>query len=241
MGLRDFFSSSGRKATRLDKQIKTVTNKYTQSAERYAAMEALLEVASEEALVGLMRRFTIVSSKSIEDEEEKGWVYRQVSGLGDKVLPAVKRFCLEHDNVAWALRIVEDVADEEQEWTILDALLEAHPAGYERDASKKRQILTHVAEIEDPQVPDILARYLEDHDEDVRIFVVEQLTDIADEKVMDAFVDRLVNPDEDSLRLRNKILDGLAELGWDISARKDEISKNIGNEHALEKGKVVRR
>lgn len=242
MGLRDLFSSTGRQKTRLDKAIKTATNPYTQSAERYAAMEQLLAECSEESLVGLMRRFTMVSTKSIEDEEEKGWAYRELSGLGAKALPAVKRFCLEHDNIAWALRIVEDVADEAQEWEIIDALLEKHPPEYERDPSKKIQLLTHVAEIDDPSVPDILGRYLGDPDEGVRFFCAEQLLDIGDEaKSKELLIARLVDESEDSLRIRTKILDGLADRGWDVSPWIAKLGKRLGNEHAVEGGKIVRR
>ena len=242
MGLKDLFSSSGRAKSRLDKSIKAATNKYNQSAERYAAMEALLADGSDEALVGLMKRFTIVSTKSIEDEEEKGWAYRQLSGLGAKALPAAKQFCLEHDNIAWALRIVEDVANEEQEWEILDALLTQHPPGYERDPSKKIQLLTHVAEIEDPSVAKTLTRYLEDHDEGVRFLCVEQLLDIADEaQTKAALVGRLINEKEDSLRLRTRILDGLSDLGWDVSEWSDDIVQRIGSEHELKGGKIQRR
>lgn len=242
MGLKDLFSSTGRQKSRLDKAVKTATNPYTQSVERYAAMEQLLADGSEDSLVGLMRRFTVVSTKSIEDEEEKGWVYRQLSGLGPKVLPATKRFCLEHENIAWALRIIEDVADEAQEWDMLDALLERHPPGYERDPSKKIQLLTHVAEIEDPSVAEILGRYLEDTDEGVRFFCAEQLLDIGNEaKSKEQLVARLLDDKEDSLRLRTKILDGLADHGWDVSSWTKELGTRLGNEHALSGGKVVRR
>lgn len=242
MGLKDLFSSSGRQKSRLDKHIKTVTNPYTQSAERYHAMEQLLADGSEPALIGLFRRFTIVSTKSIEDEEEKGWAYRQLSALGAKTLPAAKAFCLEHDNVAWALRIIEDVADETQEWEILDALLERHPPGYERDPKKKLQILTHLADIDDPKVAEYLAGYLEDADEGIRFFAVEQLLDIGDEaSSKQPLVDRLCHPDEDSMRLRTKLLDGLAEHEWDVSADADRIRPRLGNEHALQGGVVVKR
>jgi HEAT repeat protein len=242
VGLKDLFSSSARSKTRLDKLIKTVTNPYTQSAERYAAMEQLVADGSEAALIGIFRRFTVVSTKSIEDEEEKGWAYRQLSGLGAKVLPAARAFCLEHDNVAWALRIIEDVADEAQEWEILDALLERHPPGYERDPKKKLQILTHLADIDDPKVAESLTGYLGDSDEGVRYFAAEQLLDIGDEaQSKHALVDRLVDPQEDSMRLRSKILDGLVELGWDVSADAERIRPRLGNEHDLRGGKVVRR
>lgn len=241
MGLSNFFSSAGRAKSRLEKYVKTSTNAYTQSIDRYAAMEALLKDGSDEALVGLFKRFTMVSTKSIEDEEEKGWVYRKLSGLGPKVLPAAKRFCLESDNIAWALRIVEDVADEQQEWDILDELLRRHPPGYERDPNKKKQLLTHLAEIDDPKVVELLAGYLEDHDEGIRFLVVEQLIDIADPSVLPRLIARLAPAVEDSLRIRTRILDGLATLGWDVSPYIAEISKSIGHEHALSGGKIVHR
>jgi hypothetical protein len=241
VGFKNLFSSSNRAKGKVDKLIKTATNPYAQSADRYHAMEQLLSDASQEALVGLLRRFTMVSTKSIEDEEEKGWVYRQLSGLGPKVLEPTKTFCIESDNIAWALRIVEDVADEAQEWDILDALLERHPPGYERDPSKKLQLLTHLAEIEDPQVPRILERYLEDPDEQIRYFVVEQLFDFGDEDSREPLLKRLLNPEEESMRVRTKILDGLADSAWDVGDHKQGVVANLGHEHALEGGKVVRR
>lgn len=242
MGLKDLFNSSARSKTRLDKLVKTVTSPYTQSGDRYAAMEQLLADGSEAALIGIFRRFTIVSTKSIEDEEEKGWAYRQLSGLGTKVLPAARAFCLEHDNVAWALRIIEDVADEAEEWEILDALLERHPPGYERDPKKKLQILTHLADIDDPRVALVLAGYLGDSDEGVRYFAAEQLLDIGDEaQSKQALVERLCDPQEDSVRLRTKILDGLVALGWDVSADAERIRPRLGNEHDLRGGKLAKR
>jgi hypothetical protein len=242
VGLKDLFSSSGRSKSRLDKHIKAITNPYTQSADRYHAMEQLLADGSEAALIGIFRRFTIVSTKSIEDEEEKGWAYRQLSGLGTKVLPAARAFCLEHDNVAWALRVIEDVADEVQEWEILEALLERHPPGYERDPKKKLQILTHLADIDDPKVAEHLVGYVNDSDEGVRYYAVEQLLDIGDEACSkQALVDRLCHPEEDSIRLRTKLLDGLADLGWDVSADADRIRPRLGNEHELKSGKIAKR
>ena len=240
MGLKELFGG-GTAKSKIDKHVKVITNPYTQSLDRYAAMEKLLADGSDEALVGLMKRFTAVATKSIEDEEEKGWVYRQLSGLGAKVLPALKQFCIESENVAWALRILEDVASEAQEWEVLDAMLERHPPEYARDPKTKLQILTHVAEIDDPHVVDTLMKYLEDPDEGVRFFAVEQLVDIAEERAKAPLVARLGDPKEDSIRLRTRVLEGLATLGWDVSEHLAVITANLGNEHAVSKGKVVRR
>lgn len=247
MGLKDLFSSAGRSKNRLDKSMRGAINPYGQSADRYYAMQTLLDIGTLPALIGLMKRFTINASKSIEDEEEKSWVYNRLVGL-DKalVLAAAKEFCLGADNIAWVLRIVEELADEQQEWDILDALLAQHPPGYERDPAKKMQLLGHLADIDDPRVEPILARYLDDPDESVRFHVVEALLGNAepgqpDPRVLEPLVARLGHKDEDSLRLRARILTGLARLKWDVSAYQARITPYLGSEHTFDGGRIKER
>lgn len=247
MGLKDLFSSAGRSKNKLDKSMRAVVNPYGQSADRYHAMQQLLEIGTIPALIGLMRRFTINASKSIEDEEEKNWAYNRLIGL-DKalVLPAAKEFSLNAENIAWVLRIIEDLADEKEEWDILDALLEKHPPAYERDPSKKMQLLGHLADIDHPRVVGILARYLDDPDESVRFHTVEKLIEIAepeavDEQLLDALLTRLGHKDEDSLRLRTRILTGLARLKWDLTAHKARITPHLGSEHTFDGTRIKER
>jgi HEAT repeat protein len=247
VGLKDLFSSSGRSKNRLDRHMRAVVNQYGQSAERYHAMQELLEIGTLPAIVGLMRRFTMNSSKSIEDEEEKNWLSKRLTDL-DKalMLSAAREFCLNNDNIAWVLRIVEDRANEREEWELFDALLEKHPPVYERDPSKKLQLLTHIAEIDNPRVGSILIKYLADPDETVRFQVVDSLLDIADEQkpdpvLQDVLTARLADPAEDSLRLRTKILTGLARLKWDLSAFRARIQPNLGNEHTFDGTRIKER
>lgn len=217
-------------------------------------MQQLLELGKDQAekdpefarraYVALLRRFAITSSKSIEDEEEKGWVYRELNAVGKPLLPALASFSRDNENIAWSLRLVEDIANEAEEWQILEELLERHPPdSFERAADKKLQLLTHVKEIDDPRVIDILARYLGDRDESVRFFAVEAIIEIdeADSVGWSVLVDRLCHGDEDSLRLRTRILDGLSAAKHDISGDIDRITPHLGAEHAVTDGKIVRR
>ena len=234
MGLRDLFTGKNRQQSRIEKLIRKVENPYGQSADRFYAMEQLLQIGSEAALAGLLRRFNIAASKSIEDEEEKAWVFQKLSDLPpDVVLPAVKKFCLAHENIAWALRIIEDISNDEQEWDILNALLAQHPPGYERDPAKKLQLLTHVAEITDPRVSAIIAAYLNDNDEGTRFFCVETLFNIAELTAIKPLVERLTDPREDSIRLRAAILDGFVRLKWDVNDYHDRIIARLGPEYKL--------
>lgn len=251
--------------SRIEKLTKRVTNQFSQSVDRYGAMEELLKLAaqtwdkaeklpagsperdelerqSDDAYVAVLRRFTMNASKSIDDEEEKGWLYSRLSAIGKPMLGPIKRFCLEAEgSIAWALRIVEDVANEREEWDILDALIEAHPPIYERDSSAKLQMLTHVKEIDDERVRGILERYLADPDENVRFYCIEALIDNAEEQAKPALIAHLDNPQEESVRLRTRILDGLADLGWDLSDAAAVIRKHVRDEHTFDGKRLARR
>jgi HEAT repeat protein len=254
----------GRGKTRIEKLTKRVVNQYSQSVDRYGAMEDLfkigaqswdkaqklaegsperaeLEEQSNEAYVALLMRFTMNASKSIDDEEEKGWLYKRLSAIGKPMLEPIKRFCKDAEGIAWALRIVEDVANETEEWVILDALLETHPPIYERDTSAKLQMLMHLKEIDDERVGPLLMSYLEDPDEGVRFFCIEALIDNREEQAKAALVGQLYKPDEDSVRLRSRILDGLADLGWDLSEHAAVIRKQVGDEHRFDGKHLSRR
>ncbi len=247
---------------RVDKLAKRVTNQYAQSVERYDAMESLIKLAAElwtkaeklpagaersaleaevdEAYVALLKRFTMTASKTIDDEEEKGWLYRRLIGIGKPMLAPITKFCRESESIAWALRIVEDIANEDEEWALLDVLLDVHPVGYERDSAAKLQMLTHVKEIDDPRVGEILARYLRDPDENVRFFCIEALIENAEPSSRAPLVAVLTNPEEDSVRLRSRILDGLADLRWDVSEWAEGIRKVLDAEHRFD-GKLITR
>ena len=255
---------AGRGKTRIEKLTRRVTNQYAQSPDRYGAMEDLLKLAasswekaeklppgspdraaleqqSDEAYVAVLRRFGMNASKSIDDEEEKGWLYRRLVMIGKPLLGPIKAICREGEGVAWALRIVEDVANETEEWEILETLLEVHPPVYERDPAPKLQMLTHLKEIEDERVREILIRYLADPDENVRFFCIEALIDNSEEQAKAALVGHLENPEEDSVRLRSRILDGLADLGWDLSQHASVIRKHLDDEHLFDGKRLTRR
>lgn len=262
MGIKDLFSGSGRPKTRVDRLAKRVTNQYAQSPERYGAMEDLLKLAADswkkaeklpagearqaleakvdDAYVAVLKRFTVNASKTIDDEEEKSWLYRRLTAIGKPLLAPIKRFACEADNIAWALRVVEDVANEDEEWEILEALLEARPAGYTRDSNPKLQMLTHIKEIDDPRVRDLLAGYLADPDENVRFFCIEALIDNGEPESRVPLVSHLGAEHEDSIRLRTRIFDGLADLGWDVSDHADIVRRHIDDEHSFD-GKIVKR
>ena len=67
---------------------------------------------------------------------------------GGVVLPALKRYMLAADSISWPLRLLDKIVDTEGQGKRIDVIaevLERHEPGYERDPTKKIQLLNHLA------------------------------------------------------------------------------------------------
>lgn len=237
MGILDLFSKQGRKERARASNIKGAVNKFSQSADRFRALQALRDDGSSEALYGLLRRFGMMYDKTIEDEQEKDWVFEVLVEKGVSLLPSLKKYMLSADSISWPLRLLDKVADRETELAALQEILARHEPGYERDPTKKIQLLNHLAGLKDKRVPPLVAPYLADMDEGVRYAAVESLVRQADEGAAAApLLERFVNADEDSLRIRLQIADGFADLGWLVPAdRRDAVQKFLPEQFKLAK------
>jgi HEAT repeat protein len=227
MSLLDLFSKQGRAERARAGNIKRAVEKYAQSPDRFKALQALRDDGSADALHGLMRRFGMMYDKTIEDEQEKEWVFEVLVEKGVTILPSLERYMREADSISWPLRLLDKVADRETELAALQKILERHEPGYERDPTKKIQLLNHLAGLKDGRVPPLVAPYLADMDEGVRYAAVEALVRQGDEAAASAaLLDQLTKADEDSLRIRLQIAEGFADLGWAVpAAKKDAVLK----------------
>jgi hypothetical protein len=243
MGLLDFFSKEKREERALVNLIRRATHKYIQSPERYRAMEALANHGSERALYGLLARFGMVYDKSIEDEQEKEWAFDTLAGKGPAALPAVKRYLRSAESVSWPLRLLPKIATKEQEFATVQEVLAEHEPGYERDPTKKMQLLRHLGQLKDPRAAGLVAPYLGDMDEGVRFAAVESLLRLKDEAVArPALLALFVSDAEESLRLRIRMAEGFAELGWLVQDQRKAVEAKLPEGFKLDReGHVLAR
>jgi hypothetical protein len=217
MGILDLFSKQNRVERARASTIKGALNKYAQSGDRFKNLQALRDDGTEEAIYGLMRRFGMMYDKTIEDEQEKDWVFEVLSEKGETILPSLKKYLAAADSISWPLRLLDKVADRETELAVLKEILERHEPGYERDPTKKIQLLNHLAALKDRRVPPLVVPYLKDMDEGVRYAAVEALVRQADEAVAAGpLLDHFADAGEESLRIRLQIAEGFVDLGWKI-------------------------
>jgi hypothetical protein len=227
MGMFTLFSKDGREQRAREKNIAAAVNKYKQSPDRMKALQALRDDGSPEALFGLIRRFGMMYDKTIEDEQEKEWVFEMLVSKGGVVLEPLKKYMATADSISWPLRLLDKILDSQDKGKRIDVIAEVlarHEPGYERDPTKKIQLLNHLGSLKHERVAAIVVPYLTDMDEGVRYAAIEAWLRQADEAaarlpLLDYFVK------EDSVRLRILIADGFAELGWLLGDHRAGVEK----------------
>ncbi|HJZ84724.1 MAG TPA: HEAT repeat domain-containing protein [Polyangia bacterium] len=243
MGIFDLLSKEGRKAGALKKSLTRAVKKDAQSADRMRALEILRDDASDEAIYGLCRRFSFIYDKTIEDEQEKHWVESALIDMGEGVLPMLRKYLLDADSISWPLRVLDKVAPPDQIFEIINELVERNEPGYVRDPSKKIQMLTYMGEHREPRISDLLVPYLEDMDEGVRFTTVESLVRQKSEAVArEPLLKHFIKPEEESGRIKIRIAEGFADLGWEVKGFRGTVEKLLPDQFLVDgKGRIKRK
>ncbi len=237
MGLFDLLSKDKREGRAREKNIRRALAKYAQSADRMKALEALAADGSEEALYGLLRRFAMMYDKTIEDEQEKEWVFETLCEKGHAALPATRRYLFSADSISWPLRLLEKIAaSKDEEIAMVEDVLGRHEPGYERDPTKKVQLLAHLGQLKHGKSPSLAAPYLADMNEGVRFAAAEALLRHKNEPVArEPLLARFTSDEEESLRIRIKIAEGFADLAWLVHGFRPGVEKNLPDGFALDR------
>jgi HEAT repeat protein len=238
-----FFS----KERALQRTIKKATNKLSQSADRWAAMEKLRDIGTEEALYHLFRRFSFASLKLVDDEQEKAWVVQSMVAMGERCLPAMRRYMKSSSTIAYPLRILEDVADHDKALEIIDELLAVEEPGYTRDPTKRIQIIDWLAEWKqgsDEEVVERIVPYVADFDEGVRFAAVEAISLRPVPRAAEPLVKALINEKDESGRLKVRIAEVLADNKLDLCGHKKEVAPlldDLLSDFGMQRDKLFRK
>ena len=232
MGLLDIFS----KERSRDRNASRAINKFLQSPDRMKALMTLASEGSPEALYALMRRFGMMYDKTIDDEQEKDWVFETLVAKGGVVLEPLKKYLLSAESISWPLRLLDKVvATKDEVIDVIAQVMTRHEPGYERDPTKKIQLLNHLAGIKNPKVPALVSPYLTDMDEGVRYAAVEALLRQEDEAAArEPLLELFASDKEESKRLRIRVADGFAQFGWPLGDRRAAVEKHLPETFQIE-------
>jgi hypothetical protein len=248
MGLFGLFGSKEERAQgALKKLEKKVTERYGPPENRQKAMQQLSDMGTPAALRTLCQRFTVRAEPGITDDEEKETVRQMLVDEGAEAIAPLEAFVREEDDgLAWALRILAEIAPPEKVLAVVVGELSRLGKIYTRDPEKKLVLLTwlreHHAGASGADIEPALLPLLEDFSDDVRISATRAIVAVAPaEKARDALIQLLLR-DRDNARVRGEVLDALATLGADVKGHRPTVEALLAEPFLLDReGNVKKR
>lgn len=207
-----FFGLFGNKggASALKKHIDRVGNKRAQDVDRWASIQVLAKAGTAEAVAGLLPRFTFYVDPSITDQEEKDAAFEAIVSTGDVAIDPVVAFLRKAESIAWPLKMLDALCSQEVVVGHLLSILEGMDTEYERDPQRKIDTIAALGERPDLRSCAVLQRFIEDTNETARFDAVGSI--FAQANAADATAALVsCHGREESLRVRNRILEGLRE------------------------------
>jgi hypothetical protein len=215
--------------------------KRAQNYDRQEAIQALADLGSAEAAEVLLKRFTFHIDPSITDQEEKDAAFRGVLRAGKAAIEPVRSFVAKAESLAWPMKIMEELVEEPEYTAELLRWLSRWDTEYAKFVDPKVQLLAELEERKHPEIRGEVERFLEDVNEPARFHAVAALL-AQDDAAAAPALSRLLG-DEESLRVRAKIADGLAARGWVVPEdERDAVRKALPPGCVLDgSGKVIKR
>jgi hypothetical protein len=247
MGLFDVFRG-GAKGERKDRPKAGSAAKWADRVERRAqnydrqeAIQALGDMASVEAVEVLLKRFTFRIDPSITDQEEKDAAFRGILRAGKAAIDPVRAFAARAESLAWPMKIMKELVTSDEYVEELVGWLSGWDTEYAKFVDPKVQILTALEEHRHPAIREGVERFLEDVNEPARFHAVSALLAQDDPAAVPALTELL--GDEESVRVRSKVGEGLALRGWPIAETdRDAIRKALPPPYTVDPtGRVLKR
>ena len=221
MGIFDFLrKKSSPPNPQGDKRIQSLgrmaADKRAQNYDRIEAIQELATLATPEAAEALLKRFSFSIDPSITDQEEKDIAFRGVAAGGVTVVPAIRAFCLRAEALTWPLKLLRELLDDEAYRDELVSLLEVMDTEYVRNVEPKIHIIQALETVIDERVRIAVEPFLDDVNETVRFHAVEAVFLQGSAASVEPLVKLLIN--EESVRVKNKVAEGLAARAWTVPA-----------------------
>jgi HEAT repeat protein len=273
VGIFDFFkkgTSAPPAAAPVDKRVvgpaKIAADKRAQTYDRIEAIQALATMHTPDAAAALLKRFSFSIDPSISDQEEKDLAFQGIVAAGreaelpkdaaereralaelqkrrDEVIDSVVTYCERAEQLTWPLKVLRELLEDEEYGTELIQILERFDTEYSRNVEPKVQLIKALEQVVSAECRAAVEPFLEDVNETVRFHAVDTTFAQGDAASVPALVRLLAN--EESVRVKNKVAEGLLQRGYTIPAElRDTTNEALRdtNGYSVEaNGKIARR
>ncbi len=231
MGLFDFLSKGkgdkkdGAAPTKSDKEIarlaKLVSAKLAQNYDRQEAIEELSRMATADSARALLRRFDFTMEPSITDQEEKESAARGIVAAGEAAIDPIRDYCKKAESLTWPLKTLKDIVPPDSFCDELLAVLDLFDNEYIRNPEPKIQLIRMLEEFHTDEVRVAVEPFMTDASEPARFSAVTTVFAVGMEESVPGLVAAL--EEEESLRVKNRIAQGLADRDWSVPEELREV------------------
>jgi hypothetical protein len=248
MGLFDLFKGKPKAepdaAQPADKNLarlaKVAGDRHAQNYDRIEAIEGLARIASGEAAAALLRRFNFHIDPSITDQEEKEAAERGILAAGEAAIEPIRTYCLRAESLTWPLKILKELVSPERYVAELVQLLGRFDTDYTRNTDPKQQIIAELEHFHDAAILPAVLPFLEDASDEVRFAAVATIFAQENAGAAEALARAL--PPEESMRVKNRLAEGLSARGWAIpEALRQQVKQVLPPQFSLDSAGKLRR
>lgn len=198
----------------LKKHARRVADRDAQAEDREASAYWLSEQGTPETLTALCSRFALQLEHGLKDKKEKELIFELLCGQGAPGAEAARAFARTNPNFQHPVRVVERVEGAAAATGLLLELIARESVDDELKPEKKHRLLLALAERKDPAIVATAAPFLVDYDEGVRNAAIEALAAQEGDAAQEPLAAALLNPKEESTRIRGRIAEIFAARRW---------------------------
>jgi HEAT repeat protein len=220
MGWFDRFKKTSASSTNAGKSDlsrfeRLLSTKLSQEMDRQDAIHQLSRMGTAEAAAVLLKRFNWHMDPSITDQDEKELALEGIVAAGDAALEPIREYCRRAESLTWPIKALERIVSPDHLEEELLGLLDQFDTEYVRNPEPKTQLLASLALFPSDDVRMAVEPFLEDASESVRFCAVATVFSMSNPQSVPSLISALGQ--EESLRVKNRIAQGLAERQWQVT------------------------
>jgi len=220
VGLFDKFKGyqKNRDERRIARALHTIKNIKAIKEDRMATIDYLRHMGDAQSAVPvLLQRFEYSLEHGINDTREKESCMEAILGYGAEALPLVREHLLQTNRIAWPIKVLTKLGDENQVVEILKDALDFGDIMFDQGkVDKNYDILCYLVDYQLQDFAPKIAHFLNDADERVRFAATEVLIEQDNETVPDLLERFIADESAENTRIRRSVVEAFLKKGWKI-------------------------
>lgn len=238
MGLFDLFSNKPTTA-KIGKLTKKILNEHQQQQIRQEAINELVNFGTPEAVSALVRRLGVNFRDTIKNEQEKKYISDiLVDHFGPDAIEPMLGHIRTEQKISSVIHTLRRIMPEDRLVLLLLETLQQYAADDHRTVEQRSQLVDALGDYQHADVVPGLVPYLADHDDDIRIKIMDVIEDRVDKGHQDyeQVVDGLCGVLKDAYasgRITRRAAGLLNAMDSNLSKRVDELADFVPDGFSL--------